>query len=128
MIELSIVSADVKRELDKPLKIMKAINSQIEKAEKEKMIAEYKEKWIKKIFNTLKKDMETSTDWISHTFEVSEFPAPQNFYSKSYVLTECFEIVVQLLEEAGYKAHFHEYCKGWQTRSGRFGYVSVHWN
>lgn len=127
MIELSIVSADTKRELDKPIKISRAINYEIEKIEKEKMTTELKEKWIKQIFNTLKEDIENSTDWTSHCFDLDEFIAPNDFYTKNSVLTECFEIVTQLLEEAGYQTIFHEYSKGWQTRSGRFGYISVIW-
>ena len=128
MIELSIVSADTKRELDKPLKVMKAIKSQIENAEKEKMIIEYREKWIKQIFNTLKNTMETSTDSTVHTFCCDDFKCPKNLYTKYYILTECFETVAKLFEEAGYRTHYHEYCKQWRTRSGRFGWFGVYWS
>ena len=127
MIELSIVSASTKRELDKPIKLINAINAQIAKAEHSKMVVEYKEKWIEQIFNTLKNEMETATDSVEHTFDCDDFVCPNNLYLKNEILRECFEIVAQLFEEMGYTTQFHEYSKGWKTRSGRFGWFGVYW-
>jgi trans-2-enoyl-CoA reductase len=127
MIELSIVSASTKREMDKPLKLINAINAQIAKAEHTKMVDEHKEKWIEQIFNTLKNEMETATDSVVHTFGCDDFVCPKNLYLKNEVLRDCFKIVAQLFEEMGYRTYFHEYCKGWKTRSGRFGWFGVYW-
>lgn len=124
MIKLTIMSADAKREMDLPLKIMQQM--QEEKRQIERTIA--KEKTIEFIFNTIKGYMEKSIGSITTTFYYSEFKdcCPNNIYNQ--FLRECFEIVETLFNEAGYETDFYEYGRSWQNRSGKFGTFRVSWS
>lgn len=123
MIKLTIMSADAKREMDLPLKIMQQV--QEEKRQIERAIA--KEKTIEFIFNTIKRDMEKSIGSITIPFYYSEFKDYCFDYVFNEFLRECFEVVETLFNEAGYETYFYEYSRGWQNKSGKFGTFSVSW-
>lgn len=50
-------------------------------------------------------------------------------YEKESELKEAFKIITDCLIASGYRVNdFHEYSLGWRTRSGKYGYLSVHWD
>lgn len=49
-------------------------------------------------------------------------------YEDDSEIKEAFKIIADCLVASGYQIKdFHEYSLGWQTRSGKYGYLSIYW-
>ena len=49
-------------------------------------------------------------------------------YEDDSELKEAFKIIIDCLVASDYRVDdFHEYSLGWQTRSGKYGYLSIYW-
>lgn len=123
MIEITVISAEAKREESAIIK--RQLEEQIarEKAIVDKRIAEL-------IPNVLKycTDMLNSTKTADNCLEVNFFVFDKFFKDIPMdEIEEAFDAVVELLGIAGYSAYHHIYSKGWQTRSGKLGYFHISW-
>ena len=138
MIKLTITSADTKR------KEVEAL-AKVEKAQREAFNAlreQRVEKLAALIFNEAKRYIELDTSgcceilllwykldqWRAEISGANEPWDYQCFGFKSE-LTEAIDIVIQLLQEAGYEMGEHDqmyvYSKSWQERSGKYGHFFV---
>ena len=50
-------------------------------------------------------------------------------YEDRSELEEAFKIITDCLIASGYQVKdFYQYSLGWQTRSGKYGYLSIYWD
>lgn len=134
MIKLTITSADAKR------KEVEAL-AKAEKAQKEAFYTlreQRVEKFAALIFNEAKRCIESDRSGcceillLCHKInqwraEVNGANEPWDYWESDFKLelTEAIDIVIQLLQEAGYEMGEHDqmyvYSKSWQDRSGKYG-------
>lgn len=134
MIKLTITSADAKR------KEVEAL-AQIEKAQREVFNAlreQRVEKLAALIFNEAKRYIDLNTSgcceilllchkidqWRAEVSGANE-PWDYQIFGFKSELTEAIDIVIRLLQEAGYEMgegdQMYVYSKSWQERSGKYG-------
>ena len=107
-----------------------AKRADLEKKELEKKILEELEK--KKMENIIQKRFETELIRVSkiieegenNCFELNYWMDEIQDYKDAKVIREVVARMTVFLEKLGYVVNeFHEYSKGWKTRSGKFGYL-----
>ena len=123
MIQLSIMSAEAKRaETDLRNAQREAYQRMIEQQRPARV-----EKLIEQVFNFAKSKIEKA-EYGSCQVTITE---DEIFLWKPWSDDELREAVcevVNLLRIADYDVReFHEYSKGWKTRSGKFGYIYIFW-
>ena len=123
MIQLSIKSAEAKRaETDLRNAQREAYQRMMEKQRPARV-----EKLIEQVFNFAKSKIEKA-EYGSCQVTITD---DEIFLWKPWddgELREAVCEVVNLLRIAGYDVQeFHEYSKGWKTRSGKFGYIYIFW-
>ena len=123
MIQLSIMSAEAKRaETDLRNAQREAYQRMMEKQRPARV-----EKLIEQVFNFAKSKIEKA-EYGSCQVTITE---DEIFLWKPWSDDELREAVcevVNLLRIADYDVReFHEYSKGWKTRSGKFGYIYIFW-
>lgn len=121
-----IITAQEKREQEKPIRAIDAIKreiAQLENLERETyLIKEY----TKYIFSTLKNLIESNNYSCIHTFYYQDFGKDCDFYNNGYLRKSC-KIIEDCLKEAGYEIHNHEYSDSWQRTSGKFCEIFIKW-
>ena len=123
MVEITVISAETKREESEVIKKQLEEQSAREKEIVDKRIAEL-------IPNVLKycTDMLNTTKTAYNYLVVDFFVFDKIF--KDVPMNEiekAFDAVVELLGIAGYSAFHHTYSKSWQTRSNKLGYFHIRW-
>lgn len=123
MIELTIMSAEAKRAETNLRVAQKEIQRKLHEAQRPQRVEEL----VQKVFNFAKSKVENS----DHSCCQVVITDDEMFLWKPWndsELLEAIDIVITLLKGAGYEVNnFHEYSKGWKTRSGKFGYFFIFW-
>lgn len=123
MIEITVISAEAKRE-----------ESEIIKKQIEERIAREKEVVNKRIAELVPNILEVCTSILNTTKTANNYTTAQFFvfdnFFKDVPITEiekAFITVKELLIIAGYKVDYHIYSESWQTRSAKLGYITMRW-
>lgn len=130
MINLSIISAENKKQENKIYWLEKELKEEAERIKEEIERPAKIEKILCATWEIIKKEIETS-----HYSYIN----PLITYSKMFELTgignwcryfdSVCKMVETLLTEAGYKYDgFREYSSQWKNKSGKYGYFSIHIN
>lgn len=125
MINLSIISAENKRE---EYEIHRA-QKELERIIHEAMTPQRIEALTEKIFNYAKEEIEKTKDSTSCTVTIHDW----NFWQweisyNEKEAKEAISLCIRLLEMAGYKINnYYEYSESWQKKSGKLGYFIVKW-
>lgn len=127
MINLSIISAENKKQENKIYWLEKELKEEAERIKEEIERPAKIEKILCATWEIIKKEIETShynhiNVLITHS-EMFELTGIGNWYH--YFDPVC-EMVKTLLAEAGYEYNgFREYSSQWQYKSGKYGYFSI---
>lgn len=123
MIQLSIMSADAKRAETNRQEIERKAWQDAIDAQRPARV----EQLVGQVFNFAKRKIE-SAEYSSCQVTITD---DEIFLWKPWndgELREAIAEVIVLLRLAGYEVNdFHEYSKGWKTRSGKFGYLYIFW-
>lgn len=123
MIQLSIMSADAKRAETNRREIERKAWQDAIDAQRPARV----EQLVGQVFNFAKRKIESA----EHSCCQVTITDDEIFLWKPWnneELREAVAEVVVLLRLAGYEVNdFHEYSKGWKTRSGKFGYLYIFW-
>lgn len=130
MLEITILSAEAKREEDKAIKMVRNFEKEIKKCQEIQVKTELKEKWLKELFANINKAMSKATDCLSYyiiDFDNYSTSSQLEDWELVNIMRECCDIIIESYELAGYQVDLHEYSKSWRTRSNRFGYFNIDW-
>ena len=124
MIELSIISADIKRK-----KVDYAIaEEEAKKKAYEALRGQRIAKLTELLFNEAKAKIEKTTMYYSCEVLVDEHIYTKWGKPDLYELSETAKVVRVLLQNGGYDVNeWHEYSPSWRTRSGNIGYLWISW-
>lgn len=120
MINLSIISAENKKQENEIYWLEKRLKEEIEYSAKV-------EKTLCAVWEIIKREIETShIRFIKILITYSEMFELTNIKNWYIYFNPVCEIVKTLLTEAGYEYEFfHEYSSQWQKKSGEYGYFYV---
>lgn len=123
MIQITVISAEAKRE-----------ESAIIKKQLEERLAREKEIVDKRVAELVPNILEHCTKLLNHTKTadnrmVAEFFIFDKFFKDVPIeeIDKAFATVKELLNIAGYKVTYYIYSKSWQTRSKKLGYIDMRW-
>ena len=123
MIQITVISAEAKRE-----------ESAIIKKQLEERLAREKEIVDKRVAELVPNILEHCTNLLNHTKTadnrmVAEFFIFDKFFKDVPIeeIDKAFATVKELLNIAGYKVTYYIYSKSWQTRSKKLGYIDMRW-
>jgi hypothetical protein len=123
MIEITVISAEAKRE-----------ESAIIKRQLEEKIAREKAITDKRIAELIPNVLKYCTDILNSTKTADNYLVVEFFVCNKIFkdipmdgIEKVFDTVAKLLGIAGYTVSHHVYSKSWQTRSGRLGFFRIKW-
>lgn len=123
MIQITVISAEAKRE-----------ESALIKKQLEERLAREKEIVDKRVAELVPNILEHCTAILNHTKTaenrvVAEFFIFDKFFKDVPIeeIDKAFATVKELLNIAGYKVTYYIYSKSWQTRSKKLGYIDMRW-
>ena len=130
MINLSIISAEDKKQENKIYWLEKELKKEAERIKEEIERPAKIEKVLCTTWEIIKKEIETShSNWVDITIICSEMFKLTNIENWYCYFNPVCEMVETLLTEAGYEyEYFHEYGPQWQSRSGKYGYFRIRIN
>ena len=123
MIEITVISAEAKRE-----------ESAIVKRQLEEKIAREKAITDKRIAELIPNVLKYCTDMLNSTKTADNYLVVRFFVFDKFFkdipmneIEKAFDVVTELLGVAGYSVSHYIYSESWQTRSGKLGYFSIKW-